>query len=51
MIVQAATGNMIMNDWFDSLDQKHKKWMIPALFGLVAFIILAYVVIGLTGGE
>ena len=51
MIVQAATGNMIMNDFFDKMDHKHKRWLIPGLIGLIVFILLAYIIIGLTGGE
>lgn len=51
MIMQAATGNMILNNWFDTMDTKHKKWLIPGLVGFVALMIIAYLVIGVTGGE
>lgn len=51
MIVQAATGNMILNNFFDSMDAKHKKWLIPGLIGIIAFIFIAYLFIGLTAGE
>jgi uncharacterized membrane protein YeaQ/YmgE (transglycosylase-associated protein family) len=48
MVVQAVTGNMIMNEFFDQMDQKHKRWMIPALIGITVAIIIAYLVMGLT---
>lgn len=49
MIVQAATGNMILNNFFDKMNQQHKKWLIPGLIGVLAFIFVAYVIIGLIG--
>gem|GEM_PF-3808883 len=48
MIIQAATGNMIMNDFFDSLDTKYKKGLVPVLFCIIALIVVAYLVIGFT---
>ncbi|NCP67900.1 hypothetical protein GW756_03885 [bacterium] len=49
MIVQAVTGNMLLNDFFDKMDQKQKRWLIPALIGVVAFIFIAYIIIGFVG--
>jgi hypothetical protein len=49
MIVQAVTGNMILNDFIDTMDERHKKWFIPLLFGVLVFIVLAYLVIGFVG--
>lgn len=49
MIVQAATGNMILNNFFDKMNQQHKKWLIPGLIGVLTFIFIAYVIIGLVG--
>jgi uncharacterized membrane protein YeaQ/YmgE (transglycosylase-associated protein family) len=49
MIVQAVTGNMLMNDFFDKMDQQQKKWLIPALIGIATFIFVAYIIIGFVG--
>ncbi len=49
MIVQAVTGNMLLNDFFDKMDQQQKKWLIPALIGIAAFIFIAYIIIGFVG--
>jgi len=49
MIFQALSGNMVFNNFFDTMDQKHKKWLIPGLIGLLTVIFIAYVIIGLIG--
>jgi len=49
MVVQGVTGNMILNNFIDTMDERHKKWFIPILFGIIALILLAYLVIGFVG--
>lgn len=49
MVVQAVTGNMILNDFIDTMDERHKKWFIPILFGITIAIILGYLIIGFVG--
>lgn len=49
MIFQALTGNMILNDFIDTMDEKHKRYFVPILFGVIVVIVLAYIVYGFIG--
>ena len=37
---------MILNDFLDTMDQKHKKWLVPGFIGAIALIMIIAIVMG-----
>lgn len=51
MIFQGLTGKMILNDFLDKMDQKHKKWLVPGLIGTAVLIMIISVIMGFSQGS
>ena len=51
MIFQGVSGKMLLNDFLDKMDQKHKKWLVPGLIGAVALTLIISMVMGWTQGS
>ena len=51
LIFQGLSGKMILNDFLDKMDQKHKKWLVPGLIGAAVLIMIASVVMGISQGN
>ena len=49
LIFQGVTGNMVLNNFLDTMDQKHKKWLVPGFLGALVLFMILSILMGFSG--